>query len=95
VRKYHSPTWDYDAIVYTGSGLMDREVENSKSCDVVIFAGGQSGMLGEFAIAYDEGKVIGVLEGTGGITEHLKTIISMVNKRQVRSSVTMLIQKPS
>jgi hypothetical protein len=51
---------------------MGREIENIRSCDVIIFAGGRSGTLGEFAIAYDEAKVIGVLEGTGGITEHLK-----------------------
>jgi len=80
VTKYHSPTRGYDAIIYTGSGLMGREVENIRSCDVVIFAGGRSGTLGEFAIAYDEAKVIGVLEGTGGITEHLKRIISFVKK---------------
>lgn len=80
VGKYHSPTRGYDAIIYTGSGLMGREIENIRSCDVVIFAGGRSGTLGEFAIAYDEGKVIGVLEGTGGITEHLKNIISIVKK---------------
>ncbi len=80
VRKYHSPTRGYDAIIDTGSGLMGREIKNIRSCDVVIFAGGRSGMLGEFAIAYDEGKVIGILEGTGGITQHLKIIISMVQK---------------
>src|SRR4030065_628870 len=65
--KYHAPTRGYDAIIYTGSGLMGREIENIRSCDVVIFAGGRSGTLGEFAIAYDEAKVIGVLRSTGGI----------------------------
>ena len=80
VGKYHSPTRNYDASIYTGSGLMGREIENIRSCDVVIFAGGRSGTLGEFAIAYDEGKIIGVLEGTGGITEHLENIISIVKK---------------
>jgi hypothetical protein len=59
---------------------MGREIENIRSCDVVIFAGGRSGTLGEFAIAYDEAKVIGVLKSTGGITDHLETIIGMVNK---------------
>ena len=80
VQKYQSPTFGYDAIIYTGSGLMGREIENIRSCDVVIFAGGRSGTLGEFAIAYDEGKVIGVLRSTGGITEHLETIVGFVNK---------------
>jgi uncharacterized protein (TIGR00725 family) len=80
VNKYHSPTRCYDAIVYTGSGLMGREIENIRTCDVVIFAGGRSGTLGEFAIAYDEGKVIGVLEGSGGITQYLDEIVAMVRK---------------
>jgi uncharacterized protein (TIGR00725 family) len=80
VKKYRSPTRCYDTIVYTGSGLMGREIENIRSCDVVVFAGGRSGTLGEFAIAYDEQKVIGVLEGTGGITQYLKQIIDMVQK---------------
>jgi uncharacterized protein (TIGR00725 family) len=58
VHKYNSPTRGYDSIVYTGSGLMGREIENIRTCDVVMFAGGRSGTLGEFAIAYDEGKII-------------------------------------
>ena len=51
VNKYRSRTRGYGAIIYTGSGLMGREIENIRSCDVVIFAGGRSGSLGEFAIA--------------------------------------------
>jgi uncharacterized protein (TIGR00725 family) len=80
VQKYRAPTRGYDVLVYTGSGLMGREIENIRTCDVVIFAGGRSGTLGEFAIAYDEAKVIGALTGTGGITDHLETIVKMVNK---------------
>ncbi len=80
VKKYRSPTRGYDIIVYTGSGLMGREIENIRSCDVVIFSGGRSGTLGEFAIAYDEGKVIGVLTNSGGISSHIQTIIGMIDK---------------
>lgn len=80
VVKFHSPVRGYDALIYTGSGLMGREIENIRSCDVVVFAGGRSGTLGEFAIAYDESKVIGILEGTDGITQHLKTIVDMIHK---------------
>lgn len=81
VNKYHSPTRGYDTIIYTGSGLMGREIENIRSCDVVIFAGGRSGSLGEFAIAYDEGKVIGALQGTGGIADRLDEIIDIIRKK--------------
>jgi len=78
--KYASPYNGYDAIIYTGSGLMGREIENIRSCDMVVFMGGRSGTLGEFAIAYDEAKVIGVLKGTGGITDRIETIISFIQK---------------
>jgi uncharacterized protein (TIGR00725 family) len=81
MEQYQSPTWGYDAIIYTGSGLMGREIENIRSCDVVVFAGGRSGTLGEFAIAYDEGKIIGVLEGTGGVSDHIDQIVSFVGKQ--------------
>ena len=81
VLGFHSPTRGYDALIYTGSGLMGREIENIRSCDVVVFAGGRSGTLGEFAIAYDESKVIGILKGTGGITQHLETILSFFEKQ--------------
>ena len=78
--KYASPYHGYDAIIYTGSGLMGREIENIRSCDMVVFMGGRSGTLGEFAIAYDEAKVIGVLKGTGGITDKIETIITFIQK---------------
>ena len=76
VHKYHSPSDCFDVIIYTGSGLMGREVTNIRSSDMVIILGGRSGTLGEFAIAYDEGKLIGVLEGSGGITEKIPDIVA-------------------
>jgi uncharacterized protein (TIGR00725 family) len=78
--KYHSPYEGYDMLVYTGSGLMGREIENIRSCDLVVFMGGRSGTLGEFAIAYDEGKVIGILQGTGGIADKMDVIVRLVEK---------------
>ena len=39
-----------------------------------------SGTLGEFAIAYDEAKLIGVLEGTGGIADHIDELLKVINK---------------
>ena len=67
-EKYHSPVDGFDVLIYTGSGLMGREITNIRSCDMVVIAGGRTGTLGELAIAYDEGRLIGVLTGTGGIT---------------------------
>lgn len=78
--RYHSPADAFDVLVYTGSGLMGREVTNIHSSDIVVILGGRSGTLGEFAIAYDEGKLIGVLHGTGGITDEVERIIGTFEK---------------
>lgn len=80
IHKYDSPSDAYDAIIYTGSGLMGREVTNIRSSDMVIIAGGSSGTLGEFAIAYDEGKLIGILQGSGGIVEEIPKIVNQFDK---------------
>jgi len=76
VHKYHSPSDSFDVLIYTGSGLMGREVTNIRSSDMVIILGGRSGTLGEFAIAYDEGKLIGVMKGSGGITDTIPEIVA-------------------
>ena len=81
VNKYHSPTEYHEVLIFTGSGLMGREVVNIRTSDIVIIIGGRSGTLGEFSIAYDEGKLIGVLSGTGGITSEIKDIVSVIQKK--------------
>ena len=80
VDVYASPLEPYDAMVFSGSGLMGREVDNIHSSDFVIFVGGRSGTLGEFAIAYDEGKLIGVLRHSGGLSDDLASIAKMTGK---------------
>lgn len=80
VHKYFSPVDVFDVLVYTGSGLMGREVINIRSSDMVVIVGGSSGTLGEFAIAYDEGKVIGILQGSGGITTQIPQLVTSFGK---------------
>lgn len=80
VGQYASPTAFHDVLVYTGSGLMGREVINIRTSDVVVIVGGRSGTLGELAIAYDEGKLIGVLTGMGGISGMVADILAACAK---------------
>ncbi|HWC76385.1 MAG TPA: protein containing YHS domain protein, partial [Blastocatellia bacterium] len=68
-------------IVYTGFGFKGRNVINVRASDIVIIFGGGMGTLNEFTIAFDEGKVIGVLKGTGGIADHIDEIIEFAKKR--------------
>ena len=80
VEVLHSPYEEYDVLVFTGLGLMGRELINIRSSDIVLVVGGRSGTLGEFAIAYEEGKLIGVLTGTGGITAALPVLEASIGK---------------
>jgi len=78
--QYGLPVDGADVIIYTGFGLKGRNVINVRSSDVVIIFGGGMGTLNEFTIAYDEGKVVGVLEGTGGVTDRIKEIAAISTK---------------
>ncbi len=80
VNRYGSPTDHIDVMIYTGAGLMGREVIGVRSCDIVIIVGGRSGTLGEFAIAYDEGRPIGILEGTGGVADSADSFLKVIHK---------------
>lgn len=80
VNVYGSPLQPYTTMVFTGSGLMGRETHNIHSSDFVLFVGGRSGTLGEFCIAYDEGKLIGILRDSGGISNEFERIAQLVQK---------------
>jgi uncharacterized protein (TIGR00725 family) len=80
VEHYLLPTDACDAIVYTGFGLKGRNVVLVRSCDVVLFVAGSIGSLNEFTIAYDEGKTIGCLIGTGGVADEAKRIVETLRK---------------
>src|SRR3989442_8143614 len=81
VETYVLPTDACDAIVYTGFGLKGRNVVLVRSCDVVVFIAGSIGSLNEFTIAYDEGKVIGCLSGTGGVADEIEKLTQLFSKQ--------------
>ncbi len=74
----HTEKWDYpakefDSIVFTGMGRA-RNFLIIRASDAVVVLGGRVGTLNEVSFAYDEGKVIGVLEGFGGIASKMKEL---------------------
>src|SRR5262249_6085375 len=79
-ESFHLPVDALDVVIYTGFGLKGRNVINVRSSDIVIIFGGSIGTLNEFTIALDEGKIIGVLEGTGGIADHINEVIAFSNR---------------
>ena len=81
VERFQLPTDACDAIVYTGFGLKGRNVVLVRTCDIVVFIAGSIGSLNEFTIAYDEGKIIGCLAGTGGVADEIKHIAKTFPKK--------------
>src|SRR5713226_3334983 len=80
-ERYGLPTDACATIIYTGFGLKGRNVVLVRSCDVVLFIAGSIGSLNEFTIAYDEGKIIGCLIGTGGVADEIEKILKTLQKQ--------------
>ncbi|MEF8846863.1 MAG: hypothetical protein V5A57_00270, partial [Candidatus Paceibacterota bacterium] len=51
-----------------------------RAAHAVIFICGRTGTLNEFTICYEDGRLGGVLEGTGGTSAMIKNIIEKSNK---------------
>lgn len=57
--------------IFTGMEKKGRNLICTRSCDAAIFISGRSGTMNEFTLVYDEGegKVIGLLLGSGGAVD--------------------------
>jgi uncharacterized protein (TIGR00725 family) len=82
VERYQLPLDACSVIIYTGFGLKGRNVVLVRSCDVALFVAGSIGSLNEFTIAFDEGKVIGCLTGTGGVADHAERLVQKLSGRK-------------
>ena len=80
VERFELPLDACDVLVYTGFGLKGRNVVLVRSCDVVLLISGSMGSLNEFTIAYDEGKVVGCLTGTGGVADTIEQLVREFQK---------------
>src|ERR671935_1702117 len=72
---YDTPPCASTVVIYSGFGFKGRNVIAVRSADIVILVAGGIGTLNELTIAYDEGKVIGLLQGTGGMADVAPTLL--------------------
>lgn len=79
-NKYRFPQENFDIIFYTGYGFSARNVWLMRMADAVIFICGRMGTLNEFTICFEDDRLIGVLEGTGGMADMIKEIVEQANK---------------
>ena len=88
---YRAPPCPSTVVIYSGFGFKGRNVIAVRSADIVLLFSGGIGTLNEFTIAYDEGKVIGLLQGTGGVADVAQ---SLLNTLPVRSTSAVVIADP-
>jgi predicted Rossmann-fold nucleotide-binding protein len=60
--------------------LKYRNVASVIDCDAAIFISGRWGTLNEFAIAYDTGKIIGIISEVGKFASQVRHLIDFFNK---------------
>lgn len=76
VKSYKLPTDYFDLIMYTGFEYSGRNLLLIRSSDAIINICGRIGTLNEFTIAFEDKKIIGVLEGTGGAADMIRDIVA-------------------
>jgi uncharacterized protein (TIGR00725 family) len=86
LNTYKLPVTNMDLIIYTGADYSGRNLILTRSADAVIEICGRIGTLNEFTIAFEDQKPIGILTGTGGITDEIDHILN-VSKRGRRGIV--------
>ncbi len=84
-EKEHAETYklplDYmDLIIYTGFGYPGRDLLLTRSSDAVICGCGRIGTIHEFTVAFEDGKVIGILKGPWETGEELEAIIAKAHR---------------
>jgi uncharacterized protein (TIGR00725 family) len=72
---YKLPIDYMDLVIYTGFGYPGRDILLTRTADAVICGCGRIGTIHEFTVAFEDGKPIGVLEGSWETDEELREII--------------------
>ncbi len=104
MEVYKLPVDYMDLIIYTGFGYPGRDLLLTRSSDAVIFACGRIGTIHEFAVAFEDYKPIGILEGpweTGAELEDIVAkshrpndkIISGDNPKKIVENIITMVRK--
>jgi len=87
VLKYRLPTEAYDTILYTGLHYIGRDTLLITSSDAVISIGGRLGTLHEFTIAIESDTPIAFLQGAGGISQEIQTLLTLAQPLREKSEI--------
>lgn len=80
IKKYKLPLDGFDTVLYTGFEYTGRDLLLVRSSDAVIMVGGRIGTLHELTIALEEKKPVGVLMGSGGMTNAVAFVLKTAKR---------------
>jgi len=80
VKKYQLPLDVFDTVLFTGFEYTGRNLLLVRSSDAVVMVGGRIGTLNELTIAIEERKPIGVLLGSGGMTNEVEAVLKAAKR---------------
>lgn len=80
VETYKLPLDYMDIVMYTGFGYSGRDLLFVRSSDAMIIGPGRVGTFNEFAVAFEDRRPIGVLEGSWQTDEILRLMIDNAHR---------------
>ena len=75
IETYKLPVDYMDVIVYTGFGYSGRDLLFVRSSDAMVIGCGRIGTINEFAVAFEDHRPIGILEGSWATNRIIKEMI--------------------
>ena len=97
VETYRLPLDYMDIVVYTGFGYSGRDLLFVRSSDAMIIGPGRIGTFNEFAVAFEDHRPIGILEGSWETDDILRLMINASHRPTERiifdSDPKVLVEK--
>lgn len=80
IDTYKLPLDYMDVVVYTGFGYSGRDLLFVRSSDAMIIGPGRIGTINEFAVAFEDKRPIGIMQGESDTDELLALIIDAAHR---------------
>src|SRR3989344_1473087 len=84
IETYKLPLDYMDVVVYTGFGYAGRDLLLVRSSDAIVIGCGRIGTFNEFAVAFEDHRPIGILEGSWNTDEILRDMIASAHRPNPR-----------
>ena len=79
-KKYRLPVDHHDIIFFTGYDYAGRDTLLVDMADAVITVSGRIGSLHEFTHSFERHKIIGLLLGSGGLSDDIPEILEKAHR---------------